>query len=193
GQFELSAQQASDQLRAQIEDLQVKVTKLEAALASAPPRGPEETLPEILNRPFAPQEAAPPGSAVAPPRRILWVDDKPENNATLIAILVNEAIEVDTARTTRQALDRLAAAPDGYAAVVTDQGRLEESGLRRNAGTELVRRMRAEGIGLPVALYTSARGATRGGAAREAGADLVTASPSDLRAFVAAHVGEGDG
>lgn len=172
--FELSAQEATDQLRSQIEDLQAKVAALTA-------HAPVPAVPETTIVPPAPPRPA--------TRRILWVDDQPANNAALIAAFQREGIEIDLAVTTAEGLGRLQAQPEGFAAVIADQGRVEDGKYRSDAGTALVREMRAQGIDLPVALFTSARGVRTGGDALKAGAEIVTSSSTDIRAFVARHTG----
>ena len=76
--MELSVQEATEQLRTNLEDLQKKVEELRAQTG-------HET-PAIAAS--APQQAA------VVPRRIVWVDDKPANNAFAIARLQDDDVEV---------------------------------------------------------------------------------------------------
>ncbi|WP_102107252.1 response regulator [Oceaniglobus roseus] len=220
GPFELSAQEATDQLRAQIDDLQSKVAALSEAKPSladwsddllrpfgAPPAREGEA-PRKEGDPFAPDAPGglfpeppaqspapspappPPASATRPPQRILWVDDEPSGNAALIAAFQAEGLEVELVRTTREAIAQLWAEPDRFAVVITDQGRLEELGTYvPDAGTRLLKQMQGADIRVPTVVYTSARGVRQGGAALEAGAGLVTDSPTDVRGFVFRHTG----
>lgn len=176
GGFELSAQEVTDQLRAQIDDLQAKVAELERR--SARPA-------------IADAEAEPVPAPLLPsgPRRILWVDDSPSNNAAMIAAFRNEGIEVETVLSGREAIAMLWADPEHFAAVITDQGRVEDGRFLAEAGTALVREMRGGGIDVPVAVFTSAAGVRSGTGALAAGAETVTASAVDIRAFVERHVG----
>lgn len=186
--FELSAQEATDQLRTQIEDLQAKVAALEAGRTS--PAAVEALKGDdaaSLGDAPEPPRAAPAG----PPRRILWVDDNPSNNAALIAGFQNEGIEVETAVSGQAALARLSAEAERFAAVITDQGRIEDGRYVSDAGTALVREMRAGNIPVPVAVFTSQRGVRMGGAALGEGAEIVTSSGLDIRRFVERHVGAG--
>lgn len=161
--FELSAQEATDQIRAQIEDLQAKV----AALAPAPAAA----------------------AATAPARRrVLWVDDHPANNAALIASFQQAGAEIEQETTTAGALGRLRGGRAAYDAVVTDAGRTEEGRFDARAGIRLIEAIRGDGLDTPVAVFTSSRGAARAAEAAAAGATLVTTSATDLRRFV---LGEG--
>lgn len=222
--FELSAQEATDQLRAQIEDLQSKVAALALPAAapavvdngktiypSAPPppapapardRGgpgdadifapappsPQPARPRTPAPPLpAPEDPAPGAAARPAPRRILWVDDRPENNAVVIAGLIEAGVEVETVGSTAEAL-RALQGPPRHAAVVSDLGRREGIAYRREAGIRLVRDMRDAGIDLPVAIFTSSHGLRGAPEARAVGAALVTASPTELRRFIDSHL-----
>lgn len=171
--FELSAQEATDQLRTQIEDLQRKVAEL-----SAPAAREQRT---IVGGPG-------PDLARRSPR-ILWVDDQPSNNALLIASFRDAGIEVTTARTTADAVALLGDLPERFAAVISDQGRVEDGKYRSAAGTELLRQMQEMESRPPAAIFTSARGVRMGKDALKAGAELVTDSGTELRSFVESHVG----
>jgi CheY-like chemotaxis protein len=162
--FELSAQEATDQIRAQIEDLQAKVAALTPVAAVA--------------------------AAAARPsrRRVLWVDDRPANNAALIASFEEAGALIDQEVSTDGALARLRGGRAVYDAVVTDMGRTEAGRFDARAGIRLVETIRADKLAVPVAVFTSSRGAARAAEAAEAGASLVTTSATDLRRFV---LGEG--
>jgi CheY-like chemotaxis protein len=209
--FELSAQEATDQLRAQVEDLQVKV----AALSTAPKSLDADGFKDILTRdvktappaspggeggaapgppeaartqdPFAPVPPMAPARRASP--RILWVDDQPENNAVLIAGFRDAGVEVTTARSTASAMALLGDLPDRFSAVISDQGRVEDGTYRAEAGTDLLRQMDAAGMRVPAAIFTTARGVRKGQGAIEAGAEMVTDSGTELRRFVDLHAG----
>ncbi len=179
--FELSAQEATDQLRAQVEDLQKEVATLSAAAA----REDDKTItPDVI--PASP-EAPAPARRLSP--RILWVDDQPANNAVLIAGFRDSGIEVTTALSTADAMGLLGDLPGRFSAVISDQGRVEDGKYRAEAGTALLRQMAAEEISVPTAIFASARGVRMGRGALEAGAALVTDSGTELRRFVETHVG----
>ncbi len=195
--FELSAQEATDQLRSQVDDLQRKVAALVAATGvevgdapgagAGPGAGPGGEA--GTGGGSGPMSEGVPGLERLPARHILWVDDEPAGNAVLMAGFRDAGIEVTTARSTAEAMALLMELGDRVGAVVSDQGRVEDGRLRLEAGTDLVRQMAEAGMRLPVAIFTSARGARGGGAARKAGAEMVTSSATDLRRFVERHVG----
>jgi CheY-like chemotaxis protein len=173
GGAELSVEEATEQLRRQVTDLQ---TQMAAQLAE---RGP----------PRSPGAAATPGAA---PQAwgdqdrptVLWVDDRPESNALELAKLRDDGVEVLQAKSTAEAMDVLALRRR-VQAIVTDLGRAEDGDYRPHAGLELLKRLREAGFGLPVAVYTSARGVARDrDDALAAGAAAVTASPTELFAVL---------
>lgn len=175
--FELSAQEATDQLRTQIEDLQGKVAALSAAAAGEidPDRGPDEVAGDRR-----PPERRRRGAA------ILWVDDVPANNAVLIAGFRDSGIEVVTAASTSEAMSLLGDGPGRFSAVISDQGRIENGTYVKDAGNGLVRQMRGAGFDVPVAIFASARGVQ---AARDVDVELTTISGTELRRFVEHYAG----
>lgn len=172
GPFELSAQEAAEQIAKQVEDLQRKVVGMEAAMraaggpAAAAPRraGPTAAAPapddwDAFAEPALP---APPASASGPPHaparrklRVLWVDDRPQNNAFEIASLYEDGHAVVTARSTAEALALLAKGQVDL--VVSDISRPEG----REAGMDMLREMRAAGDQRPFGFYTTASGLAR--------------------------------
>lgn len=160
--FELSAQEATDQIRAQIEDLQAKVAAL-APASGAPAL-------EVM------------GAKTG--RRVLWVDDNPANNAALIASFQEAGAVIDQEKTTAEALARVGRGRVSYDAVITDMGRTEAGGFRKDAGLQLIEALRRDGFAKPIAVFTSSRGMDRAPEATTAGATLVTVSATDLRRFV---------
>jgi CheY-like chemotaxis protein len=166
GGMELSVEQATEELRRQVTDLQ---TQMAAQLAERGPAGP----------------ASPAGAAAtAQPWQgrptVLWVDDHPEGNAFELAKLRDDGVEVLQARSTAEGMDVLALRR-GVQAVITDLGRDEGGEFRPHAGLALLRQLREAGFELPVLVYTSQRGVARDrGDALAAGAARVTASPTEL-------------
>ena len=161
GGAELSVEQATEQLRRQVSDLQ---TLMAAQLAERGPAGA--------------------AAAVASPWQdrptVLWVDDRPEGNALEVAKLRDDGVEVLQARSTAEAMDVLTLRR-GVQAVITDLGRDEGGEFRPHAGLALLRQLREAGFELPVLVYTSPRGVARDrGDALAAGAARVTASPTEL-------------
>jgi CheY-like chemotaxis protein len=161
GGAELSVEQATEQLRRQVTDLQ---TQMAAQLAEKGPArvGAAEVQP-LEGRPT-----------------VLWVDDHPEGNALEIAKLRDDGVEVLQARSTSEAMDVLTLRR-GVQVVITDVGRSEGGEYRPHAGMALLRQLREAGFELPVLVYTSPRGVARDREdALAAGAARVTASPTEL-------------
>jgi CheY-like chemotaxis protein len=170
GGAELSVEEATEQLRRQVTDLQTQVA---AQLAERrPPRSPGAA---------AAPGAAPPGWAAGQDRpTVLWVDDRPEGNALELAKLRDDGVEVLQAKSTAEAMDVLALRR-GVQAVVTDLGRVEGGEYRPHAGLELLKQLREASFQQPLLVYTSARGVARDrDDAVAAGAAAVTASPTEL-------------
>jgi len=91
------------------------------------------------------------------PRRVLWVDDHPENNAYESELLAKLQIEVDPVISTELALAHLADPHGGaYDLVISDWTRSAEAPL---AGLRLLQAMRARGHDQPVVIYHGTFGA----------------------------------
>jgi len=163
GGAELSVEEATEQLRRQVTDLQ---TQMAAQLAE---RSPAKA---------AAAGAAPQAYQDRP--TVLWVDDRPEGNALELAKLRDDGVEVLQAKSTAEAMDVLTLRR-GVQAIVTDLGRVEGGEYRPHAGLALMRQLREAGFEQPVLVYTSARGVARDREdAVAAGAATVTASPTEL-------------
>jgi CheY-like chemotaxis protein len=180
GGAELTFEEATEQLRRQVTDLQ---THLAAQLAehggpgAAPPAAPGPPAP-----PGAPG-GAPDAAAPAPDRgrpTILWVDDRPDERTLELTKLRDDGVEVLLARSTGEAMDVLSLRR-GVRAVVTGLARTEDGEFRAHAGLALLRQLKEAEQDQPVLVYTDAARATlERGDALEAGASVVTASPVDL-------------
>jgi CheY-like chemotaxis protein len=83
----------------------------------------------------------------APARRILWVDDHPQNNRHIVAALEGRGLHVSYARTTNLAVTLLAR--NAYLAVISDMGRGE--GARE--GFHLLDVMRSRGDATPLFFF----------------------------------------
>jgi len=164
GGAELSVEEATEQLRRQVTDLQTHMASQLAgdagAGAAAAPAGGQE-------------RAA-----------VLWVDDNPDANALELAKLRDDGLEVLLARSTAEAMDVLSLRR-GVRAIVTDMGRSEDGEYRSHAGLALLRQLREAEQDQPVLVYTSARRAELDHRdALDAGATVVTASPTELFAAI---------
>jgi len=111
-------------------------------------------------------------------RPVLWVDDNPRNNTGIVAALADLKIQVVTATSTREALDRLSEA--NYSMIISDVGRLEDGADHPQAGLELLQALRDRNVTTPVVFFTGTRGAQQADALRAAGALLVTRRTSEL-------------
>jgi CheY-like chemotaxis protein len=177
GGVELSVEEATEQLRRQVTDLQTHMANQLAGQGEPAPAGPGSV---------AGTGGAPAGTgeeeAVAGQGRstILWVDDNPDANALELAKLRDDGLEVLLARSTAEAMDVLSLRR-GVRAIVTDLGRSEDGEFRSHAGLALLRQLREAEQDQPVLVYTSARRAELDRQdALDAGAVIVTASPTEL-------------
>jgi CheY-like chemotaxis protein len=188
GGVELSVEEATEQLRRQVTDLQ---THLAAQLAARGEVG--RGAPAELDR--AAPGGAPAGPAADPGRpTVLWVDDEPDANTLELAKLRDDGAEVLLARSTAEAMDVLSLRR-GVRAIVTDLGRAEDGEFRSHAGLALLRQLHEAEQDQPVVVYTSARRVELDRQdALDAGAAVVTASPIELfaalRRILAAPAGQ---
>ncbi|MFC9918244.1 response regulator [Agromyces binzhouensis] len=110
---------------------------------------------------------------------LLWVDDRPDNNVELIRAFRDLDIEVRLATSTEEALRALDGAEFGL--IISDLGRKENGAFKSMAGLELIEQVVQRGEAHPpIFIYASSRGMRNAERLREAGATLVTASPSEL-------------
>jgi CheY-like chemotaxis protein len=177
GGVELSVEEATEQLRRQVTDLQ---THMAAQLAE-----PGEVAPPDRAGPPASPGAGPAG-VEAParpdqgPPTILWVDDDPDAHTLELAKLRDDGVEVLLARSTAEAMDVLSLRR-GVRAIVTDLGRAEDGEFRSHAGLALLRQLHEAEQDQPVLVYTSPRRVELDRQdALDAGATAVTSSPIEL-------------
>lgn len=155
---ELTMEEASEQQRVLLADLQNKLAQLEKGL-----------LPQAA---IAPVTDAKPRS-----KRVLWVDDRPRNNSFLVASLQDRGVQVDIARSTTEGLEALK--QGRYDAVISDMGRPEGE----TAGIDLAVKMKTVAPGVPVFIYCGKWAATHlRDDALAAGVVLITSSGSSLMA-----------
>lgn len=81
--------------------------------------------------------------------KILWVDDRPQNNAQLQQSLQALGMTIHQAETTEQAMERLT--HERFDLVISDMGRLND----QRAGYTLLAQMRHAGIKLPLIFYAA--------------------------------------
>jgi len=167
GGAELTVEEATEQLRRQVADLQ---THLAAQLADRADAGPADA--------GVDGAAGPAGDRGRP--TVLWVDDHPGDHTLELAKLRDDGVETLLARSTAEAMDVLSLRR-GVRAVVTDLGRTEDGEFRATAGLALLRQLKEAEQDQPVVVYTSApRVELDRQDALDAGAATVTASPLEL-------------
>jgi CheY-like chemotaxis protein len=187
GGAELSVEDATEQLRRQVADLQNHMAVLLAERgevgAAAPPPAPAGA---GVVEPAGP--APDQGRAT-----VLWVDDDPDANALELAKLRDDGVEVLLARSTVEAMDVLSLRR-GVRAVVTDLGRAEDGEFRSHAGLALLRQLHEAEQDQPVLVYTGPRRVELDRQdALDAGAAVVTASPTELFAALRGLLATPDG
>jgi CheY-like chemotaxis protein len=127
---ELTMEEASEQQRQIISDIQTKLAELEKRLtitnAVAPIR-------EFASAPTS--------------KRILWVDDQPRNNSYLVATLEERGFTVDIALSTKQGLENFTSTK--YDIVISDMARPEG----RKAGIDLARRILSLSPNVPFFIF----------------------------------------
>jgi CheY-like chemotaxis protein len=117
--------------------------------------------------------------AAAAGKTILWVDDRPENNALIVEKLRETGFAVDAAISTRDGV-RLYKRRR-YDIVLSDMGRRESGRDVPDAGVQLIQELRSLGAQEPIIVYCSTRASDNFGVrARSAGATSVTSSTTEL-------------
>ena len=164
GDNEVSIQQASNQISEQLNDVTQK-------LAAMWPRVMGDESAERVAR----------GAIQSYPTSILWVDDRPENNAFYIEALRSNEIRVVEALSTEDALATLKADGSGFQAIISDMGRKEGVRYRATAGLELIRRVRETNAEIPILIFATREAvADYGDKVRELGGQGITDSIVEL-------------
>ncbi|MGZ0233831.1 hypothetical protein [Streptomyces sp. CPS1] len=111
---------------------------------------------------------------------VLWVDDRPENNATEVAQLRALGVEVTLARSTDEGLRALSRGHRSFDAVISDLSRTERGRTNRTAGLDLIRELRAQGDTIPVFVYATSRALAQRAEIDVAGGNGVATSSTEL-------------
>jgi CheY-like chemotaxis protein len=118
-------------------------------------------------------------------KRVLWVDDHPQNNQSEIGALAKLQIDVQTVTSTSAAITALEEDPDGFDLVISDWGRPWDG---PGAGLRLLSKLRRAGSTLPLVFY---HGEFDGGTRAKRAQQAVTAGalgeavyPAELIALV---------
>lgn len=181
GEMEVTVQEASDQLRIQVEDLQEKVSALRLQVEG----GQASKELTLAARPRAAEEAA-------PVKRILWIDDNPENNAFEIAKLRDDGLQIVQATSTDEAMSIILSGRLEVDAIISGMGRHERGKNQPEAGLTLIQEVRGAAVQTPIFVYASPRAVARyRDKIREAGGTGATASPIELFELIRTHGGNG--
>jgi CheY-like chemotaxis protein len=163
--LEITAQEATDQIKSQLQDLKDQVISLRKASGERIDAIPTPTIDDQT------------------PRTILWVDDKPSNNALEISQLESRGYKVVTALSTNEAMADLARERVGL--IISDMGRREEGRYVAQAGVVLLKLARQAGYEQPFIVYSSARYSERNDAEIKASDGVgATASPTKLLEWI---------
>lgn len=178
GEFELSLPEIAQQQQVSISDLQAQVAELKSEL-----RKVVET--NFVTAGILPNAPETKSSTPQAGKRILWVDDHPENNGSLQAALVDQGFEIQNALTTEAAFQFFA--PATFDFVISDMAR----GMDRSAGLNLAKSIKQKDQSQKFAIYCGADNAKRlAGREQEHNVDLITASPIELMSFLKAGLGD---
>ncbi|MEK6637061.1 MAG: response regulator [Pseudomonadota bacterium] len=173
GEFELSLPEIAQQQQVSISDLQAQVAELKKAV---------ETNLAAAGKALIVAETK--SATIRSGKRILWVDDHPENNGSLQAALADQGFEIQNALTTETAFQLLASAPFDF--IISDMVR----GMDRSAGLNLARSIKQKDPAQKFAIYCGMNNANRLMGSKQAqGVDLITASPIELMLFLTAGIG----
>lgn len=182
GGQELGMDELSNQQNAMIADLQKQVGALNRALGELTLNfqvAAQEEIGRMLPAEPASPAPKPVAEQAASAHAVLWVDDHPENNALLVEQLQQNAVRVDLAKSTTEALAYLR--QRRYGAILSDMGRTENGTDVPDAGMRLLRAIVDSGMNIPVLFYTGSFAASAyGEEAMATGAAVITSSPTVL-------------
>lgn len=88
--------------------------------------------------------------------RVLWVDDYPINNESVVNLFEDKGVQFDIAKTTREGLELFR--NQLYDLIITDMGRGDES----DAGLSLLKELRLLHCQIPIIVYASSRAINMG-------------------------------
>jgi CheY-like chemotaxis protein len=117
-------------------------------------------------------------------KSILWVDDKPANNALVVRALRRFHLDVEQVTDSKAAVSAIQARR--YDLVISDMGR----GDNLRAGYDLLKYLRASGIDMPFFIFSSGDTPDFRREAKELGAQLSTNDMLELIDNVIAYLGE---
>jgi len=107
--------------------------------------------------------------------RVLWVDDFPSNNKTIMDVYRHQGVEFDLALDTVQALDSVR--KNSYQLIISDISR----GSEKDAGICMIQDIKKAGVVAPIFIYASdSIIKIYGKIAKDEGATIITSSARDL-------------
>jgi CheY-like chemotaxis protein len=176
--MEVSVQDAAHDLAQQVGDLQDRLRLLEKAMGDQAPGAPR-----VAVEPTPSTEAQ-----STRPRRILWVDDNPTNNAFAVEKLRSDGFEVVAKESTVDGFAELRMREFGM--IISDMGRVEQGRNNATAGLDLLKVVRVHDPALPLVFFCSKPAIARAGQeALRLGATGITASAVELYEHVDAIFG----
>lgn len=163
GGQELTMEEANEQQRNMITDLQAQVLELKESIQST------QTRTKPLQTEYLVQGIP----------TILWVDDNPKNNSYFVQQLSDLGFVVDLALSTDDGLKRFHKGQ--YKLIISDMGREEEGSFKITAGLDLLKEIRTINSDVPFIIFsTSANARKYTSKAISAGATSITSSPTEL-------------
>lgn len=129
---------------------------------------------------------------VASGRRLLWVDDAPAGNERERSAFVDMQIDVQSCRSTTEAIRELKDPEQHFDVIISDWHRPSDDKPDQPAGIGLLEALRKGGLETPLVFYhgkvTQTELAQRRQLARHAGAIGTTGSPGELLAWTVAEL-----
>ena len=157
---ELTMEQVTEQQRHILSDLQEKIANIEETLEGLNSTSSIEAVDISQERNLS---------------RVLWVDDRPENNSFLVSSLHEMGIEVHIAKSTDEGIHLFNS--NSYDRIISDMGRPEGD----HAGIDLLKTIRSTNEDIPFYIFCGGWAAKHlKDAAGDAGANGITSSGTTL-------------
>ena len=169
--MKLNLADAAKNIGKDLADLQQKVASIEQSMQNAQKSAGTS---EILN----PSLSLPTQKSLS----IIWVDDFPSNNAFLVDRLQQDGINIELSLSTSDALEKIRSR--SYNAIISDLGRKEDGQNKPMAGLDLIKSLRGSGEKTPILIYAGRRGLENKEILINAGANIVSASGTEVIKFV---------
>lgn len=116
---------------------------------------------------------------------LLWVNDNPSISKERIDAFTSNGVVIVAARSTKRAMELFERV--AFAGVVTDLRRNENGTNNQNAGIELTQRIRRCGSKIPVFIYSINIDVATAELAKNSGATIITANPTELENSLRKH------